>query len=1853
MAQSRFGGQVISVQSPAGSATAQPAGPIMPPEASGQQDMSMVEGMQQPGGETLAPPSFMVGEQGQPEKPTVPSFAPRAQAARQSRFGGTVINDIRLPAVNPAVMAQLPDSIKPQPVQDESLMRDAAFLGRSAIVGGISVADLPRMAVGGIGKGMIGLTYLSTLPARVLGFDTSAADDMLKTWDKANTETWMENGYAERAAADIDALTNNQLQPRTAGERIIDTATQFAASGLGPSAVLRGAGKAANALEQAGRASEITATQRAGQFLSYQSLKDVAAAAGAGAAQQGAQEAGLGPVAQILAPFVGGVAGYAAGAGAQAAGRSISNPSQLLLKAARVSPEQLAKDIDMDVMNAAEATGVRLTPDAATKTAVAQTMMQKLNSMAITQDHFRSMMDEVDTSFLKSYDTQLSTLSKDTFASADEAVQKLKPTIETAESAAEARANALYQQADMFLPPEATHLPSNTIEYLKKSLTKLDESLLPSRDELAVRQAFSKLSESIGTNKVTEGIKTALRDLDASIAKQTSELNRTRSTDIAADIEKSIGKSQSLKDTLTALQPILNDQQFMQGGIRTITDANGVPVMQIDPMLARQEAPKVKQLTATIRSLNQTIAWDDEVRGVKRLLEGAKSALKSDLEEYGQKNPQWFGSWKKANEVFGQEVGDRFRTGVVRSMITGEKPVAILNMLNSTSAVKALEEAIGGTDAGAEVLKSIKRFKLEEILGKRLQNATTEEVQFGQYAAAMNPAKKEQVSLIRALAGEQYTQLENLATVARALAESYARYGNPSRTGNRMMDMLFPQDGWAQAGQAILTYATGGLWGLAGYGVMQATPRMMAKQLTDPKYIKLMKEAMTAQVKHDPSATTRTMRELTYWYRDTMKELGEGPIMRFSDDFKQEYMKARGERKQGGMKLYSGLPIQDVVELTEDVVRAGYKALKPGDVVIDDMANTDIGGGFASTIGKALNASKTRKATGRQWKVELEKAGARPEELEFTHVGPFLEQNGDKVIGRSAVKQMVEFSKPNVQLVGLAERQRMVNPEYVAQKQKIKDARLKVREDYFAEYADALGVKNAYDEVVAEYGGFANFGGDLVYDRALRKERVLKAADNHDVDREVLYKVVTRAQGEEFPWDAGENSVLRSVSSDLNADGNKTPQSQEAAKKVQALMKKYAEKDMIASSEGSMRQEMDVKPNGLDIKGRAEYGSYTAQKDHNLYENKYEMLVKFPEQDMEADPNGIYNFMQEMGKKYGDRGGLVPDHMTPDEKLTYDFMQQSTKKRRELSFEYQAPHFSGNSKNLLAHARVNVTPDADGNRVLVIDEVQSDLHNVGRDEGYFAKDERPGTSGADEFAQERMQARIDELESERADLENGFDYEEISAAEEKVNEAYDALEKANDEFFQWQLENFYPSMKPYGVEPPVDRFGGFLTIKNIDKVPEQLQRQLDVMNMEARKKIVRPADEAHSQALFDLSELEKKQERIAEITDEIDNMNIEDFVHGMDDTDVNTKAPAEAPLRNTWSEMLVRRAVKFAVDNGIDKVGITSGREQAARWNLGQWVRNVVVMPKAKIDLAAADGFVRDTEKVLVQVNSKSGERMNLSALGGNVKGEKFGAFYAVSRNDLPAIFGKARAEKMIAEADAMWPKVEEAYAERKDMPFSNISEDGGEAKVYNFSQLKEYVQDQKAMFDKAYAGENQKSISGGHDYHLNQIEQQFMTTLQPKAAGIIDDSNFMLGGEGRVKAYDEILMRAVNKLLRKYGGEDATREAVPTRLPEKVYTGTQEQNPFIRGNFTGENATPQVVDALKKLGIDVNLEDLAQHKTGNIVKAAGVDPEHTAETWTFRIPEKLKEEYRNSGVPFFAIPALVGVGMAAGNEQQ
>ena len=159
---------------------------------------------------------------------------------------------------------------------------------------------------------------------------------------------------------------------------------------------------------------------------------------------------------------------------------------------------------------------------------------------------------------------------------------------------------------------------------------------------------------------------------------------------------------------------------------------------------------------------------------------------------------------------------------------------------------------------------------------------------------------------------------------------------------------------------------------------------------------------------------------------------------------------------------------------------------------------------------------------------------------------------------------------------------------------------------------------------------------------------------------------------------------------------------------------------------------------------------------------------------------------------------------------------------------YTSSHFD--EPNILAHMRVNDRIDADGKKMLLIEEVQSDWHQAGRKRGYATKNARTA-----------------------ADVER-----ELTVTTQKRSRLLDEAAA----------------------------------------LPDSEMTKFNAMNEEIKK----------------LSEQATKLDQ--EWT------NLLNKPEGVPD----------APFKDTWHQLALKRALKYAADNGYDRVGLTTGRQQVERY---------------------------------------------------------------------------------------------------------------------------------------------------------------------------------------------------------------------------------------------------------------------------------------------------------------------------------
>jgi len=225
-------------------------------------------------------------------------------------------------------------------------------------------------------------------------------------------------------------------------------------------------------------------------------------------------------------------------------------------------------------------------------------------------------------------------------------------------------------------------------------------------------------------------------------------------------------------------------------------------------------------------------------------------------------------------------------------------------------------------------------------------------------------------------------------------------------------------------------------------------------------------------------------------------------------------------------------------------------------------------------------------------------------------------------------------------------------------------------------------------------------------------------------------------------------------------------------------------------------------------------------------ENYREILLKLPPQENVVEQWIVYR----------PNGSSVGGYASEDyAKKAAQEIGGTYKQGRSLVGEsgYRSSHWS--DLNVLAHLRVNDRIDAQGKKMLLIEEVQSDWHQAGREKGYQRKD----------------------LSPDQIDL------------------------------------RYIPPNVPEGQNP--DNYPGYYEAFN-KNTGEFIGRHSGSLNKE---QAMRDAVSSANQ-----------------------------FKTGVPD----------APFKDTWYQLALKRALRYAADNGYDRVGLTTGKQQAERYDLSKQV---------------------------------------------------------------------------------------------------------------------------------------------------------------------------------------------------------------------------------------------------------------------------------------------------------------------------
>lgn len=159
-------------------------------------------------------------------------------------------------------------------------------------------------------------------------------------------------------------------------------------------------------------------------------------------------------------------------------------------------------------------------------------------------------------------------------------------------------------------------------------------------------------------------------------------------------------------------------------------------------------------------------------------------------------------------------------------------------------------------------------------------------------------------------------------------------------------------------------------------------------------------------------------------------------------------------------------------------------------------------------------------------------------------------------------------------------------------------------------------------------------------------------------------------------------------------------------------------------------RDLHIKQTGWDVPDSWDSGDIIYALDDSEIGTKYseftlpngqrnrEILLTLPSNNSAEE--ALQKFEAEMAQKYRAEGAMWPRVGTYDELAKRNELTQAFKNAPP---EYYGSHWD--EPNVFAHVRVNDRIDADGKKMTLIEEVQSDWHQAGREKGYAERNPLP------------------------------------------------------------------------------------------------------------------------------------------------------------------------------------------------------------------------------------------------------------------------------------------------------------------------------------------------------------------------------------------------------------------------------------------------------------------------------------------------------------------------------------------------
>ena len=366
-------------------------------------------------------------------------------------------------------------------------------------------------------------------------------------------------------------------------------------------------------------------------------------------------------------------------------------------------------------------------------------------------------------------------------------------------------------------------------------LQKLKDSIVHE-----VKEDYKKLAEGLSEIKYSTSHEAgeALRIGIEEAARSQKEVARelyANSIDKLKDV--AWVNTKDLEQHITKLEKSLTPGHLKAPDQKAVLDALGL--VRKDILRNGQDVVSdVKSLHNTKLAISSIADIYTKEKGPKQLLKSVAEMLEKAIVSHGKEDKEFLKNYLGANKKY-SEYAKTYLNKNIRGISLSKEPEKILSKMNTIQGIRDVKSALSTSPEGKELFNSLKRNKIEEVVGSNLINGATEQLNLGAFSKLLEKGNNRQV-LQEILGPESFKRLERLQKNVGSLQSSLNKYYNSSKTASTATDVAVIIAG----GKGVLSILTGNPWPLIATLGSVFLAKKTSALLSDPKFLKTLEDAI-------------------------------------------------------------------------------------------------------------------------------------------------------------------------------------------------------------------------------------------------------------------------------------------------------------------------------------------------------------------------------------------------------------------------------------------------------------------------------------------------------------------------------------------------------------------------------------------------------------------------------------------------------------------------------------------------------------------------------------------------------------------------------------------------------------------------------------------------------------------------------------------------------------------------------------------------------------------------------------------------------------------------------------------------